>query len=361
MQLREYQGKELFQQYGIPVPSSVLLSADAAVEQIDVPFPRAVVKAQVLQGKRKKHGLITAAAREELKDAVEQVRGNAPENIPLLLEEELSIAQEHYLSFSVNRASRSYTLLYSEKGGIDIEQVAEEHITQIDVDTSPDFSPVDLSDNVQRVAERLFDMFREEECLLAEVNPLIETTDGDFVAADAKVILDDNALYRHQDRDVSDTADRTPLEQQAHEQNLQFVELDGEIGVIGNGAGLVLATLDLIDHYNASPANFLDIGGGADTESMEDALEIVLAQEPRGVFINVFGGITHCDLIAQGIVEYMEDHHVDVPVVVRMIGTNQEEGRDILERNGIHAMESMEEAAEKIVTLTKEKGGNGDG
>jgi succinyl-CoA synthetase beta subunit len=360
MQLREYQGKQLFTTYGIPVPPSTLLNPGDPVPDT-FPFSPIVVKAQVLQGKRQKHGLITLPPPGTEQEAIRTLREKT--DAPVLLEKRLDVEQEHYLSFSVNRATRGYTVLYSEKGGIDIEQVTAEHITQHALLEKSGLADADLPSAVNNAAEKLFNLFVEEDCLLAEVNPLIQTPDG-FVAADSKVILDDNAAFRHEDRDVTDTADRTPLEEEAHEDGLQFVELDGDVGVIGNGAGLVLATLDMIDHYGTSPANFLDIGGGADEESMEAALDLVLEQEPhpRGVFINIFGGITHCDQIAHGIVDYLDDHPVDVPVVVRMIGTNQEQGRHILEENGIHALESMEEAAEKITALTQEKdGGTGNG
>lgn len=359
MRLREYQGKQLFHSHGIPLPQSTLLTDTTDLDPASLPFTEAVVKAQVLQGKRKKHGLITTATRDTLQDAVTAIRGKTPENTPILIEEALPIEQEHYLSFSINRAHRDYTLLYSESGGIDIESVDQEHMTQVELGTSPDFSTIQLPDPVKKIAEKLFAVFTEEECLLAEINPLIQTTDNTFVAADSKVILDDNALYRHPDRSFDTGSDATPLEQEAEAYDLEFVELDGSIGVIGNGAGLVLATLDMIDFYGSSPANFLDIGGGADTASMQHALDIVLEQNPppKGVFINIFGGITHCDLIAEGIVEYLDDHHLNVPVVVRMIGTNQEKGRRILEDNGIHALSSMEGAAEKIVELVNQEHG----
>ncbi len=357
MRLYEYQGKQLFHEAGIPIPGSTLIH-EVDASPFTVPYQRCVVKAQVLSGKRKKRGLITAADNNAVDAAVKDLLGRDVDGehvSTVLVEEAVDIKKEYYLSFSVNRETKGYTLLFSNKGGINIEDVAENHIVRKDFyNLNGDVLSL-IPGKLRGVAEKLFQVFVENDCMLAEINPVAETPRG-ITALDSKIVVDDNALYRHEEFERS--AAETEAERRAEEAGLHYVPLDGDIGIIGNGAGLVLATLDAVKHFGGTPANFLDVGGGASTQGMETALDIVLHQDVSAVFINIFGGITHCDDIANGLVHYRDTHELDTPLVVRVIGTNDKEARKILEENGIHAITSMEQGAEKTVQLAQSKGDN---
>jgi succinyl-CoA synthetase beta subunit len=207
---------------------------------------------------------------------------------------------------------------------------------------------VEISGNCWEIAQ-------EKEALLVEINPLMLTKDNKVFAGDAKIVLDDNAGYRHEDMWKYKQSKRSIAEDQSHEKGIPFVELDGEIGVIGNGAGLVMATLDMINEFGGTPANFLDIGGGASKEKTLEALEIVLKSEkPKGLIVNIFGGITHCDTVAQAIVESVKEMGREIPIVIRMVGTNEKQAEEILDKAGIHFYTSMEKAVKKIISLIKE-------
>lgn len=359
MDLLEHQGKELFRSYDIPVPDGTVFTGD------DITLPSGdtiAVKAQVPAGKREEHGGIKIVDRGDVEQTARDMLGsvvNGEETRSVLLESAIDIQDEYYISLSINRAGKNFRLVFSEQGGSGIEEVSEE---------DPDavyhhdfFKPdsqylerkltghgLDRSEDVTAIAEKMFQMMREEDALLVEINPLVLTESGGLVATDSKVRIDENALFRHDyGEDGGDG-----LESRAEKEGLEFVNLDGNIGVIGNGAGLVMATLDSINHFGGRPADFLDIGGGADFEKMKNAMEVAMGQEEvEGLFVNIFGGITRCDEVAEGIVEFVEEKDMQIPMVVRLVGTNQEEGRQMLEDNGIHALDSMDECAEKIVEL----------
>lgn len=361
MDLLEHEGKDLFAAHGVPVPDRELYTGG------DVELPtseRLVVKAQVPATKRKAHGGIRIVDRDEAVDAADKMLGTDIEGHTIgavLIESMLDIKQELYLSLSLNRAEKRFTCIYSEAGGSGIEDLAEEQpdkVHQFSFFTRRSLvqklGDVATVDGVAELAGNLYGTLRGEDALLVEVNPLAVTADGP-VAADAKVRLDENAFHRH-DREF-DRDEATGLAGEAEAAGLEFVDLDGDIAIIGNGAGLVMATLDSIDHFGGAPANFLDIGGGADMEKMRDAMRITLKQaDVGGLFVNIFGGITRCDEVAQGIISFVEEESVELPMVVRLVGTNQEKGKQLLEDAGIHALDSMDACAEKIVDIV---GGDG--
>ncbi len=351
MDLLEYQGKELFKRHSIPVPASVVFRGKSA----DLPgTDRLVAKAQIPAGKREEHGGIKAGDRfHVLNKATEllnsEIEGEKVRSV--LIEEQIDIEHEYYLSLSINRAGKDYNLVFSEQGGSGIEQVSQENpgaihrleFYEFDEDKIKDaLGDIDNRDAITGVVRKMHSLMREEDALLVEINPLALTADGEMVALDSKVRLDDNATYRHE---------RDFLEE-PEEHDIEFVDLDGNIGVIGNGAGLVMATIDAITHFGGRPSDFLDIGGGADFETMENSMETLIDRtHVDGMFINIFGGITKCDEVAKGIIDFVDENDVTMPLVVRMVGTNQQEGRQILEDNGIHALDSMDDCAEKIVDL----------
>jgi succinyl-CoA synthetase beta subunit len=364
MDLLEHQGKELFRTYDIPVPEGNVFTGDA----LTLPSGDMIaVKAQVPAGKREEHGGINIVDREDAEETARDMLGsvvNGETTQSVLLESAIDIAAEYYISLSINRAGKNFRLVFSEQGGSGIEEVSEE---DPDAVYHHDFYRPDTqylerklanrglgrSAEVTAVAEQMFRLMQEEDALLVEINPLVLTAEGDLVATDSKVRIDENALFRQEYEQNGSEG----LESRAEKQGLEFVNLDGTIGVIGNGAGLVMATLDSINHFGGRPADFLDIGGGADFEKMKNAMEVAMEQDAvKGLFVNIFGGITRCDEVAKGIVDFVEEKDMQIPMVVRLVGTNQAEGRQILEENGIHALDSMDECAEKIVELV---GGDG--
>ncbi len=360
MKLKEYIGKELFRKYGINVPNGVLVRSLSDLGNVEtIKAEELVVKAQVLVGGRGKAGGIRTAKRPELRMVVSGMLGSMLKGEKIsevLVEEKLRIDRELYLSFVVNRAEKNFSLVFSESGGVDIEETAEKHPDKIVRVGLLDFDESIIKNipNITGIGDlisRLYKLFRENDCQLAEINPLV-VSKNILIAADAKIIIDDNALYRHPEFNVK-TEELTELEDMAKKSGLQYVELDGNIAVIGNGAGLVMATLDMINHFGGKPANFLDVGGGASVEQMELAIRIALMKKPKALFINIFGGITRCDEIAQGISNYKSRNRIEIPMVVRMIGTNEEMGRKILEENKIHSIDTMEEGARKVVELAK--------
>lgn len=379
MKLFEYEAKSIAQNFTMPIPKGFVVSSpEEARKAFDQLGKRAIVKSQVLVAGRKKAGGIKFAStsNEAYEVAKElfgmQIRGEAVKK--LLVEEAVEAARELYIGVTVNRSKGCYTVLASTEGGIDIEEVASkspEKIVRFDVDPLRGlrdyegrivgrrlgFSGRPLVD-LAVVISKIYRICVTYDCELLESNPLLETDRGDFVAADFRALIDDNSLYRHsefQDKARQASADITSLELKAREKGLSYVELDGNIGVIGNGAGLVMATLDVIHYYGGKAANFCDAGaGGATTERIEAALEIVLTNKRiRALFINVVAGITRCDDVARGIVAIRDKAEIQVPIVIRMLGTREEEGRRILEQAGIPFLDSMEEGARKIVEQVK--------
>ncbi len=374
MNLLEYQGKELFERAGLPVPDSELADsasdARAAAERLGPPV---VVKAQVATGGRGKAGGVKVAkSAEEAESAAHELLEMTIQGEPvkrLMVADAVDIANEYYLGITLDRAKRSPVLIFSTQGGVDIEEVAEtspDEIHRVHVSPLEGLQayqlrkvffeaqvPTEQLKELVKTAQALYRAFEAYRAQLVEINPLVVLTDGSLSAIDSKFILDDSDLPDDVPEGHGEGVD--PLEQQANDAGLQYVKLDGHVGIIGNGAGLVMSTLDVVQLKGGAPANFLDIGGGASAEQMETALRLVLSDgEVTGVLINIFGGITRCDLVAQGIAQAAESLDIQVPVVVRLVGTNEAEGREILESvEGLHAVSAMEAGAEQIAELTR--------
>ena len=382
MDLLEYQGKQLFARQGIPVPSGIpartVDEAVAAAEEIGFP---AVIKAQVkIGGRGKAGGIKIAKDAAEAREHAEAILGMDIKGFTvheLWVEEASQIEAEYYASIIFDRSAKAPLVMLSTKGGMDIEAVAEEDpdaIATLHVDPLLGFQPyegrrlayeagvdADVVRPVGAFLTRLYDTFVAEEAMLVEVNPLIVTADRDVKALDAKVTLDDNSLFRHKENaELRDPSAEDPQEQAARDAGMVYVKLDGDIGIFGNGAGLVMSTLDVVAQYGGEPANFLDAGGGAKPEAITKAVEIICSNEKvKAVLFNIFGGITRCDDVANGLIEAFRSSPPSVPMVVRLDGTNDEEGRRILaEANlpGVHTAATMNEAAEMVVKLAKGEG-----
>jgi succinyl-CoA synthetase beta subunit len=377
MDLLEYQGKQLFARHGVEVPegrpASTVDEALAAADAIGFPC---VVKAQVLIGGRGKAGGIKVAKdRDEARDHAEAILGMDIKGHTvgeLWIEEASDIAEEYYASIVFDRSAKAPLFMLSTQGGVEIEEVAEKDptaIARLHVDPLLGFQafhgrrlayeaglPADVIRPVGALLAKLYDAFVGEEAMLVEVNPLVVLADRSVKALDAKVTLDGNSLFRHADN----AALRNPgaedeQEQMAKERGLIYVKLDGDIGILGNGAGLVMSTLDVVAQFGGRPANFLDAGGGSKAEAITSAVEVILSdQKVKAVLFNIFGGITRCDEVANGLVEAFNQLNPQVPFVVRLDGTNDEEGRRIVaEANlpNVFTASTMNEAAQKVVEL----------
>ena len=387
MDLYEYQGRELFARHGLPVlDGGVATTPEEARAIAERLGGRVVVKAQVKTGGRGKAGGVKLAedAGEAQARAADilgmDIKGHTVGKVMLTVTAD--IAEEYYFSYLLDRANRTFLCIASVAGGMDIEQVAAEtpdRVAKISIDANQGVDgskareivaaarfPADVADQVEAIAVGLWQAFKAEDATLVEVNPLARTSDGTVLCLDAKVTLDGNADFRHPDHaGFEDTAAVDPLEQRATEKDLNYVKLDGSVGVIGNGAGLVMSTLDVVayageEYGGVRPANFLDIGGGASASVMANGLEIVLSDPSvRSVFVNVFGGITACDEVANGIVHALEllaerGEEVTKPLVVRLDGNNAEEGRRILDGAGnplIIRVDTMDGAARRAAEL----------
>ena len=373
MDLFEYQGKSLYQKFNINHPNSKLIkNLNDLNDPINLNFP-VVVKAQVQVGGRGKAGGIKVAKDiNELSQYSEEILGMDIKGHKveiLLLEEASNILEEYYISFTLDRSEKKYLIMLSAKGGMDIEQVAEEnpddlvkfHVSPSDKLTTSTISELinkanlnkDHEESLSEIIENLYLMFTEGDCDLVEVNPLAITDNG-VMALDSKVSLDMNAKYKHPYFD--DFEQEIPIpesEKNAKEKGLNFIKLDGSVGIIGNGAGLVMSTLDVVAENGGKAANFLDIGGGAKAETVSSALEVLEAdQNVKSVLINIFGGITRCDLVAEGIIEATKGKELVWPIIIRLDGTNSLEGLEILKANPnekIFIEESMDSAAKLAV------------
>ena len=353
MKLKEHEGKEIFYKYGIKVPKSVLVTGknfDLKKLSEDVVF-----KAQVLSGGRKKAGLIKISKKNEAKNILEEFfKKNIKE---VLVEEKLDIKKELYLSYVINRTKQCYTLLFSSEGGIDIEKLSLKHPEKISNYDFFEFNSKKVEKIVKNkeilnLAEKLFCIFKQYDCVLAEINPLVLTKEKNLVAADSKIIIDDNAAYRHEEfmKDMQ----MTESEKKAFSKNLHYVELNGNIGVIGCGAGMVMTILDMIFYSGGNPAFFLDVGAGADYARMKDAMKISFSNKKvDGIFIDIFGGMTRCDEMAKGIIEFFEENDTNIKFVIRMVGTNDLFAKKLLKDKGIICVDSMEEGVKKIIGMLK--------
>jgi succinyl-CoA synthetase beta subunit len=377
MDLLEYQGKQLLARHGVPVPEGrPAVTVEKAVEAADeIGYP-CVVKAQVqIGGRGKLGGIKVAASRDEAREHAGAILGMDIRGLQVhevWVEEASRIEAEYYASIVFDRSAQAPLIMLSTKGGMDIEQVAEEDpgaIATLHVDPLlgyQDFHGRRLAFEAGVDAEvvrpigallaKLYDAFVGEDAMLVEVNPLIVTPERELRALDAKVTLDDSALFRHPDSAaLRDPSAEDPQEQMAKERGLTYVKLDGDIGVLGNGAGLVMSTLDVVAQAGGRPANFLDAGGGSKADAIVAAVEVILSDEKvRAVLFNIFGGITRCDEVAKGLIEAFGQVQPEVPFVVRLDGTNDEEGRRLLaeaQLPGLEVSSTMLEAAERVVEL----------
>jgi len=375
MKLFEFEAKNILQKYGIPVPKSNLASkseeVETAAEEIGKPV---VLKSQILvSGRGKAGGIKFADNATEAKEQALNLIGSTIKGCivdSLLVEERLDIIKQFYASLAIDRQAKTYAVLASINGGVDIEEVARtspEEISRYWVDADAGFSRADATEMLSRfdlnkdeatkfasIINTLYTIAMDYDAELVEINPLVETSSGEFMAADARIIVDDNALFRHPEFEGRSLVrvDDTPLETEARKQNLTYVDLDGDIGIIGNGAGLVMATLDLVHHFGGKPANFLDIGGGGNVDITKRGLLLVMSKpEVKAVLVNILGGITRCDIVAQAIIEALNKSGVKKPIAVRMIGTNEEEGNQMLHKGGVHSYSNMEEAVEEVLRL----------
>ncbi len=376
MRLHEYQAKQIFSKHGIRIPRGELAESIEDVKRIAEKLGgRVVLKSQVLVGGRGKAGGIKKAmsVEEAVSKAKEMfgsiLKGHVVNKI--YIEEMLNIREEMYVGFTIDRASKGIAAIMSSVGGMDIEEIAKNHpekIAKITVD--PRWGLWDYQirhlllnsgmskeywKDVTRIVKTLYSILIHHEAELVEINPLVATPDG-LYAADARLNIDDSALFRHRDLEgLRDYTEADQTERIAMEKGLNYVKLDGNIGVLANGAGMAMSTMDLIYLEGGKPANFLDIGGGASSEVVREAMNLILSDENvKAVFINIFGGITRCDDVANGLIQALAD--IETPIVVRLAGTNEEEGRKIMlkfaeNRSNIHIVETMEEGAKKAVEL----------
>jgi succinyl-CoA synthetase beta subunit len=384
MKIHEYQGKAILAKYGVPVPrGEVAFSRDeAAAAAAKLNTPVMVVKAQIHAGGRGKGGGVKLArSREEAEALAGQILGmhlvthqTGPEGRVvrrLLIEEGLDIRKELYLGLLVDRAVGKPVFMASAAGGMDIEEVAGKDpaaIVREHIDPAVGLQPYqarklafgiglsgDAASHAIPFMQALYRAFQETDASLLEINPCVVTGDGKLVALDAKVNFDDNALYRHKEfKDLRDFDEEDPLEVEASKFGLNYIKLDGNVGCMVNGAGLAMSTMDIIKLAGGSPANFLDVGGGASAEQVKNAFRILISDpHVQGVFINIFGGILRCDVLATGVVSAARELHIQVPIVVRMEGTNVEEGQGILKESGLNftIAHGMKDGAEKIVKL----------
>lgn len=388
MKIHEYQAKEILQKHKVNTPFGVAIDKkedwEKAYDEVAKHSPIVVVKAQIHAGGRGKGGGVKVTrSKEDAKKAVHDILGmqlithqTGPEGKKVLkvyLEQGIEIAKEYYVSILLDRSTKKTILMASSEGGMEIEVVAEkspEKIIKIPVDTGVGLQPNQARELAFRLGlsgdsiksavpffTALYDAYMKEDCSLLEINPLILTKQGTLIAGDCKINFDDNALYRHPTNEAyHDNNEEDPLELQAAEYNLNYVKLNGNLGCMVNGAGLAMATMDIIKLAGAEPANFLDVGGGANVETVTNGFKIILGDpNVKAIFVNIFGGIVRCDRVAQGIVEAAKAVHVSVPLMVRLRGTNAEEGKKILEQSGLKLVVANEltDAAEKIPQLLK--------
>jgi len=360
MKLHEYEAKRGFGAAGIPVPRGVVITSPEEISSVSMPADRVVLKAQVDVGGRGKAGGVLLCPAVDAAATAELLFSRTIKGVPVhqvLVEEQLPITHEYFLSIAIDRSAKEPILLFAEAGGVEIEATAaasSDAIRRVRVPRLmtdlPEFVIRDLLGSAPRelgtVINTLWHVFNNKDALLAEINPLVTTTRGVY-AADAKLIIDDNALWR---QGITQNRDLTPREREAEQHGFSYVELDGSIGVVGNGAGLTMATLDLIEFYQGKAANFLDVGGGADQERVRFAVQL-LAGAPgvQVILVNLLGGITRCDEVARGIISA----GVSQQVIVRMAGTNEAEGKALLTERGYQMFESMDLAVAAAVEATQ--------
>lgn len=381
MKLLEHQAKTVIAECGIPIPEGELAKNGAQARKIAAKLGLPItIKAQVpVAGRGKAGGILFSDSISGVEESAERLFSMSIQGMPvrsLLIEKKIEIQKELYFGIVIDRFNRCYVAVASAVGGMEIEEIvaeAPEKVIKKMINPQLGFRPFHAREIASKIGysakqlsvlsnifEALYNAGVNYDAQLIEMNPLVETKDGNFVAADARMIMDDNSLFRHQEYKETLLQSQGQLSQQereAAENGLAYVKLDGNIGVIGNGAGLVMATLDIIQYYGGRPANFLDLGGGATPESIAVALDIVLSDPSvETVFVNILGGITRCDHVAEGILEAEKKTEVAKPIIIRLVGTNEKEGRKLLTDAGMHVLESMEEAGQKIVQVSKQAG-----
>ncbi|GAM04660.1 MULTISPECIES: ADP-forming succinate--CoA ligase subunit beta [Novosphingobium] len=392
MNIHEYQAKELLAKYGVGIPAGIpaLTVEEAVAAAKQLPGPLYVVKAQIHAGGRgkgkfkelgpdAKGGVRLAKSIDEVEEFAKEMLGNTLVTIQtgdagkqvnrLYVTDGVDIAKEYYFSMLVDRATGRVAMIASTEGGMDIEEVAHstpEKITTITIDPAEGFQPHhgravafglkltgDLNKQAQKIAKQIYEAFMDLDCDMLEINPLVESADGQLLVLDTKMSFDSNALYRHPDvRELRDETEEDPAEIEASKYDLAYIKLDGDIGCMVNGAGLAMATMDIIKLNGSFPANFLDVGGGATTEKVTAAFKIILGDpNVKGILVNIFGGIMKCDVIAEGIVAAAKEVNLGVPLVVRLEGTNVQQGKDILANSGLPIVPANDlgDAAKKIV------------
>ncbi|MGD9148038.1 MAG: ADP-forming succinate--CoA ligase subunit beta [Anaerolineae bacterium] len=376
MKLHEYQSKRIFADFGVPIPRGDVATTPEQARRIAARLgKRVVVKSQVLVGGRGKAGGIRLASHpDEVERVADQILGMNIKGLTVkkvLIDEAADIATEIYLGIVIDRARRRPVMMASAEGGVEIEEVARttpERIVKIAIEPFLGLQPyqgrelaygIGLSKGLVRefvkIAQGLYDAFVECDASLAEINPLVVTGEGKLLAVDGKMLLDDNALFRRFElAEMRDADEESPEEQEARRHGLSYVKLDGEIGCMVNGAGLAMATMDITKLYGGEPANFLDIGGGAQAEKVAAALRIILSDpNVKAVLFNIFGGITRCDEVAKGILDALREVPTDVPMVARLVGTNEEEGRQILAQAEMLTAATLTEAAQTAVAAAR--------
>lgn len=376
MKLHEYNSKEIFAKYGVPVPQGKIAATPKEAGKIAKKLGgRIVIKAQVLVGGRGKAGGVKVVKNaKEAEEAAKSILGMQIKGLPVrkvLVDPAIEIATEIYLGITNDRAARQPVIIASAAGGVDIEEVARttpEKIIRAHVNPLlgiQDYNIRDLSIGIEldrkhwrafhEIAKGLWEAYRASDATLAEINPLVITADGQMLALDGKMIIDDNALYRQEKlAELRDLDAEAPAEIEARKYGLTYIKLDGEIGCMVNGAGLAMATMDIIKLFGGEPANFLDIGGGADAEKVAAALRIILSDKNvKAVLFNIFGGITRGDEVARGILEALDEVKPKVPMVIRLVGTNAAEGRALLSEAKMITADTLAEAAQKAVQASK--------
>jgi succinyl-CoA synthetase beta subunit len=369
MRLLEYKGKEILAKYGVKVPRGVVIGKPDDVDKANLNYP-VFVKAQVPFAGRAKMGLVKrAGSKDEAKRIASEYLGRVIQDFEVkkvLLEEGVDVVKEYYVSVTIDRSSRTFILLASPEGGVDIEEIARtspekifrgrihpfEGLRDYTINAVNKFMGFtgDLAYKFASLLRVMYNVFEAYDTELVEINPLALTRGGDFVALDVKIMVDDNALYRHSDISVEEEGDLTREEIEARKYGFHYVELPGYVGVIGNGAGLTMATMDLVREFSGEPADFLDVGGGASRDVVKAALTLLLKDERiRGIVLNIFGGITRGDEVAYGVVDAFKEVGAAKPLAIRLKGTNEEEGRRILAPLGVKIYETAEEAIGELM------------
>lgn len=372
MKLHEYQGAELFSKYGIPTGKGFVATTLEEVEKgIGDLGDLLVIKAQVHVGGRGKAGGVKLAKQSEALETAKKILGMDIKGLivkKIFVKTAIDIQKEFYLSVVQDRANKGITFMASSMGGVDIEEVAVTHpekIVKVTIDPAlglQDFQvreivfgaefPAEVRAQAMDMIKKLYKVFMENDCTLAEINPLVITPQGELLAADAKVDMDDNADFRHPEWEAMKDLDaKDILEETAKKAGLSYVELDGDIGCVVNGAGLAMATMDVVKYNGGKPANFLDIGGSSNPDKVVTAMQILTSKPLKGILFNIFGGITRCDDVAKGLLTAFEKMKIEIPVVIRLTGTNEDIAREMLSKAGYKVGSSMDEAVKEIIKL----------